>query len=158
MEQRPLPLLAACRYSLLPDLFACLRARGKQIAVFSDYPAAEKLMALGLRADVVVCATDPGIRRLKPDPLGLQVILTRTGVAPERALMVGDRFDRDALAAQRCGVRALIRSPRPHAGFETFASYADRVFEPLLLEGWAKRHETSQETTQHPAKGQSPTS
>ncbi len=132
MEQRPLPLLAACRYAHVAEVFAGLRAAGKRIAAFSDYPAVAKLAALGLRADVVVCATDAGIARLKPDPAGLLAILRQTGVAPERALMIGDRFDRDAAAAERAGVRALIRSSRPHARWPTFRGYDDAFFGPLL--------------------------
>ena len=134
MEQRPLPLLAACRYAHVAGVFAGLRASGKRIAAFSDYPAVAKLAALGLQADVVVCATDPGIARLKPDPAGLLAILRQTGVAPERALMIGDRFDRDAAAAERAGMRALIRSRRPHAQWATFRAYDDAVFLPLLVE------------------------
>jgi phosphoglycolate phosphatase len=132
MEQRPLPLLAACRYAQVAKVFAGVRAAGKKIGAFSDYPAAAKLAALGLRADVVVCATDAGIARLKPDPAGLLAILRQTGVAPERALMIGDRFDRDAAAAERAGVRALILSSRPHARWATFRGYDDAVFRPLL--------------------------
>ena len=133
MEQRPLPLLAACRYAHVAEVFAGLRAAGKQIAAFSDYPAVAKLAALGLQADVVVCATDPGIARLKPDPAGLLAILKQTGVAPERALMIGDRFDRDAVAAERVGMRVLIRSRRPHARWATFRAFDDAVFQPVLV-------------------------
>ena len=132
MEQRPLPLLAACRYAYVAEVFAGLRASGKRIAAFSDYPAVAKLAALGLRADVVVCATDADIARLKPDPAGLLAILRQTGVAPARALMIGDRFDRDAAAAARAGMRALIRSRRPQARWATFQGYDDAVFQPLL--------------------------
>ena len=132
MEQRPLPLLAACRYAHVAEVFAGLRAAGKRIAAFSDYPAVAKLAALGLQADVVVCATDPGIARLKPDPAGLLAILRQTGVAPERALMIGDRFDRDAAAAARAGMCVLIRAHRPHARWTTFRAFDDAVFQPVL--------------------------
>ena len=106
MEQRPLPLLAACRYAQVAELFAGLRAAGKRVAAFSDYLAVAKLAALGLAADPVVCATDAGIERLKPDPAGLLAILRQTGVAPGRALMIGDHFDRGGAAAGRAGMRA----------------------------------------------------
>ena len=132
MERRPLPLLAACRYPQVAEVFAGLRAAGKRIAAFSDYPALAKLAALGLQAEVVVCATDTDIARLKPDPAGLLAVLRQTGVAPGRALMIGDRFDRDAAAADRAGMRALIRSNRPHARWATFRAYDDLVFRPLL--------------------------
>ncbi|MDB5743674.1 MAG: Haloacid dehalogenase domain protein hydrolase [Polaromonas sp.] len=132
LEQRPLPLLARCRYPHLDALFAGLRAAGKQIAVFSDYPAQGKLAALGLQAEPIVCATDARIARLKPDPKGLLAILRETGVPAQRALMIGDRFDRDALAASRAGVRALIRARKPHPQFATFRAYDDVVFQPML--------------------------
>lgn len=132
LEQRPLPHLAACRYPLLDALFDALHQRGKQVAVFSDYPAAAKLNALNLSAWPISCATDPAIGRLKPDPLGLVAVLRQSGVPASRALMVGDRFDRDAEAARRAGVRALIRSAKPHPEFATFRRYDDAVFKPLL--------------------------
>ena len=132
MERQPLPFLAGCRYPHLEALFAGLHGAGKQIAVFSDYPATDKLAALGLRAAPIVCATDADIARLKPDPLGLLSILRRTGVPAQRALMIGDRFDRDGIAASRAGVRALIRSGTPHAEHGTFRAYDDPVFQPIL--------------------------
>lgn len=131
LEERPLALLAAARYRHVDTLFAGLREAGKRIAVFSDYPAAAKLRAMGLQADAVVCASDPDVARLKPDPLGLQALIRRFGVPPQRALMVGDRFDRDAAAAQRAGVRPLIRSDRRHPDFDTFRRYDDPVFRPV---------------------------
>ena len=133
MEQRPLPMLAACRYPQVDALFAALRAHGKQIAVFSDYPALEKLAALGLNADPVVCATDPDIARLKPDPTGLLEILRRTGIPAQRTLMIGDRADRDGVAARRAGVSALILGGATHPEFGIFRRYDDPVFAPLLM-------------------------
>lgn len=132
LERQPLPFLAGCRYPHLDRLFAGLRSAGKQIAVFSDYPAKDKLAALGLQAAPVVCATDADIARLKPDPRGLLAILRQTGLPAERALMVGDRFDRDAAAARSAGVRALIRTRTLHPEFDTFRAYDDPVFAPLL--------------------------
>lgn len=137
MEQRPLALLRDCRWPRLERLFEALQAAGKQVAVWSDYPAHDKLAALGLRADLVVWAGDAGVGRLKPDPRGLRAILHATGVPPQRTLMIGDRFDRDAAAAQRAGVRSLVlsrHSPPADAGqAQAFAGYDDAVFQPLLM-------------------------
>lgn len=111
MERQPLPLLAGCRYPHVDALFAGLRSAGKLIAVFSDYPATDKLAALGLQAAPVVCAADAEVARLKPDPAGLLAILRHTGVDARRA---------------------LIRSSRPHPDYGTFRAYDDPVFRPLL--------------------------
>ncbi len=132
LEERPLPFLAATRYPHLAALFGALRAHGKQIAAFSDYPAIGKLKALGLQANPVVSATDTDIGRLKPDPFGLLAVMKRAGVRPDRTLMIGDRFDRDAAVATAAGVRVLIRSSRQHPQVGTFRTYDDAVFQPLL--------------------------
>ncbi|MEY2619909.1 MAG: hypothetical protein RL522_2911 [Pseudomonadota bacterium] len=131
MEQRPLPWLRACRWPQVDALFDALRIAGKQVAVWSDYPAREKLQALGLQADLVVAATDPEIARLKPDPRGLLALLQCTGVPATRALMVGDRLDRDAEAARRAGVPALVLARRAPTGVRGFSRYDDPLFMPL---------------------------
>ncbi|HYP12338.1 MAG TPA: HAD family hydrolase, partial [Bryobacteraceae bacterium] len=83
MEASPLDLLRA---AMRQDVSACLqkaRAKGLRLAVWSDYPAAGKLKALEMDGlfDVVVCAQDPDVQRFKPDPRGLEVALSKLGVA-----------------------------------------------------------------------------
>jgi len=130
MDRRPLDHIAACRYPHVDEVFAGLRQRGVTIGIFSDYPAASKLAAMGLRSDIVVSATDPQIDRLKPDPKGLLTILELSGVPADRALMIGDRVERDGLAAQRAGVDVLLRGPQNSHG-HSFRAYSDRIFSPL---------------------------
>ncbi len=108
MEQRPLRLLRACRRQGVAALFADLRRLGKRVAVLSDYPAQAKLQALGLEADLVLWAGDADVGRLKPDPRGLQQLMARTGVPAHRTVMVGDRNERDGLAARLAGAHAVI--------------------------------------------------
>jgi putative hydrolase of the HAD superfamily len=126
LEQRPLRHIPACRYDGLPELFQRLRARGKRIAILSDYPAPAKLQAVGLAADVIVCAGDVGV--LKPHPHGLQRVMALADAAPGATVMIGDRPERDGAAARRSGVHALIKSRRPLPGWQTFATYRDPVF------------------------------
>jgi beta-phosphoglucomutase-like phosphatase (HAD superfamily) len=117
--RQPLIHLEICRYSGVRRLFNTLRSRGIMIGVFSDYPAAEKLTALGLAADCVVCSTDEGVRRLKPDPRGLLLCCQVLGVKPEKALYIGDRDTVDGGCARRAAVPYLIvpRGPRPAERF-----------------------------------------
>lgn len=131
IEREPLRLLRACRWRGVGRLFEDLRAAGKTIAVWSDYPAADKLAALQLQADVVVSADDDAVGRLKPDPRGLVLAMQRAGVLPARTLMVGDRFERDAVAAQRAGAQVLLRAARPQVQVASFGSYRASVFAPL---------------------------
>ena len=126
LERRPLRHIPACRYDGLPELFQRLRARGKRIAILSDYPAQAKLQATGLRADIIVCAGDVGV--LKPHPRGLQLAMALAGAAPASTVMIGDRPQRDGAAARRSGAHALIKSRRPLPGWQTFATYRDPLF------------------------------
>ena len=94
MQQRPLPLLRACRWPQVQAVFSGLRAAGKPVWALSDYPAADKLPALGLQVDGAVSATDAEPVRPKPHPRGLQAMLARTGGPAQPAPLVGHQFDR----------------------------------------------------------------
>jgi HAD superfamily hydrolase (TIGR01549 family) len=71
------------------------------------------------RFDVVAFSEDLGI--FKPDPALYRPALARAGVAPEHALMVGDRLDNDIAPAAALGMAtAWIRWPRrPAKGWPT---------------------------------------
>jgi putative hydrolase of the HAD superfamily len=128
LERRPLPYLARYRYPHLVELFRGLRRQGKTVAIFSDYPARAKLEAMQLEADFIVCATDADVAMLKPHPRGLQVLMPRAGFTPAQTLLIGDRVERDGLAARSASVHSLIRSSKPIKGWQTFARYDDPVF------------------------------
>lgn len=109
-ERRPLRHLKTC---LHPDLIAFLRnARdlGIRLGVLSDYPAAEKLSAMGIfdQFDAVVSSHDRSIGVLKPDPRGLQACLQRLDVSPEESLYVGDRADVDLPCAARAHTQFVL--------------------------------------------------
>lgn len=135
MDRRPLPYLATCRYDGVARLFDGLRRHGKRIGVVSDYPARAKLAALGLEAEVIVSATDPGVGILKPHPRGLLDLMARAGTGPAATLLIGDRVERDGAAARRAGVASLIRTSKPRPGWRTFTRFDDPVFAPMLAAG-----------------------
>ncbi|HEY4215057.1 MAG TPA: HAD family hydrolase [Steroidobacteraceae bacterium] len=135
LERRPLRHLIRYRYPGLPELFRGLRKRGKRIGIFSDYPASAKLEALGLEADDIVCAGDRDVRVLKPHPRGLQVLMSRMAARPAETLLIGDRPERDGLAAQAAGAGSLIRSRKPIEGWQTFDRYDAAVFSAADLLG-----------------------
>lgn len=130
MEARPLPLLARCRYAALDTLFERIRASGRAIGVLSDYPASDKLRALGLAADHVVHAGEVGT--LKPHPRGLQRLMELAGARPEQTVLIGDRAERDGAAAGRAGAQCLLRADRPVAGWTCFTRFDDPLFDGLL--------------------------
>lgn len=127
MLARPLEHLRPCRYAKVAEFMAELSSSGKDVAVFSDYPAAEKLRALELDASVAVSAVDPEVDRLKPHPRGLHRVLELAEVLPHQALLVGDRDDRDGECARRAGVSYLIKTRGPAADGHQFQDYGDLV-------------------------------
>jgi HAD superfamily hydrolase (TIGR01509 family) len=131
MYERPLPFLPACRRPGVESLFQSLRRAGKRIGIFSDYPAHDKLNALGLRADFLVSATDDDVARPKPDPTGLLKLMRAAQVEPRQTLMVGDRAERDWEAARCSNVGSIILAPRPIPGVPCFSGFHDPVFEPI---------------------------
>jgi len=130
IETRPLRYLRSCLFPGVPQLFAGLQRAGKTIGIFSDYPATEKLAAMGLAAHHVVAASDVGL--LKPHAKGLQSLMAAASASPRETLFIGDRADRDGVAGQRAGVRILIRSSKPIETFQTFKTFHDPLFDPFM--------------------------
>ena len=130
IETRPLRYLRSCLFSGVPQLFAGLQRAGRKIGIFSDYPATEKLAAMGLAAHHVVAACDVGL--LKPHAKGLQSLMAAASATARDTLFIGDRADRDGIAGQRAGVRTLIRSSKPIEAFQTFKTFHDPLFDPFM--------------------------
>jgi len=132
MEERPLAHVERCRYSGLVELFNGLRAKQRAIGILSDYPVEAKLGKLGLFSDHVVWAGEPAVGMLKPNPRGLQRLMAVAGVEPSATVLIGDRADRDGVAARRAGAHALIRSDKPLPDWITFRRFDDPLFAPML--------------------------
>lgn len=129
METKPLSFLKEYRRPGVKELFDKLRAAGKTVGVLSDYPAQNKLAALGLQADLVVSARDPEIDILKPHPRGIQHLMKMAGIPPEGTIMVGDRVERDGEMGRRAGVRTFILNSKALPGwtcFQTFHEFLDQ--------------------------------
>ena len=105
---RPLKHLLSCRPPGVFELFERIKTKKIKLGVFSDHPPKEKLAALNLEADLSACALDAEINRFKPSPAGLLHLCDKFGVVPSEALHIGDREDRDQLAARSCGVHSII--------------------------------------------------
>lgn len=131
MEKEPLAVLHRYPREGLLSFLEFARERGIRMAVFSDYPPEEKLECLGIRTyfELAISARDPEVRKYKPDPLGLQVTLTRLGIKTENAIYVGDRPETDAEAARRLGMKCVIvgmrNSARSYGKGGVFASFEE---------------------------------
>ena len=114
MYRRPLKWLPYVRRRGLPALLDWLDRQGLRTGVLSDYPAHDKLAALGLagRFDVVVSTIDPDVDAFKPDPRGFLAAATRWGLDPSAVLYVGDRIEVDALGARAAGMPFALLTGR----------------------------------------------
>jgi HAD superfamily hydrolase (TIGR01509 family) len=132
IEDAPLNLLSRYTQPGLGDLLISLRSRGIKLGVLSDYRAIPKLQALEIADlfDVVLCAQDPEIGVLKPDPRGLRLALERLDVTPGEALYVGDRAEVDAPAAMAAGVPCAILS-RPGSSRDADSFFSITHFSEL---------------------------
>jgi len=132
---RPLKYLRLCRRRGAVALLEHLAERGVRSGVFSDYPVAAKLEALGLAGwmSAGLCATDPEIDAFKPDPRGFLRACQVWGLAAREVLYVGDRPRVDAEGAARAGMPCAIvgrgRKLRGRRGclpgFSAFPSFAE---------------------------------
>ena len=110
MFKIPLDIVKESRDSRLIETIGKLLEDGKKICVYSDYAAADKCRAVGLAEDIrIYCCGDGNIRTMKPNPAGLNFILSQyPDVDKDKAIMVGDRKDRDGKAAENAGIDSLI--------------------------------------------------
>ncbi len=108
MYRYPLPYLKRYKYKGVAGLFTLLHQKGKNIAVYSDYPVADKMKALELPADAMLYSLKPEINELKPGTRGLESLMKKFGVRPEQCIFVGDRSDTDGKAAERAGISFLL--------------------------------------------------
>lgn len=107
MVRRPGKWLAVFKRKGLLEELRAFRTKGGRSALVSDYPAREKLQAMGVAHlfDAVVANGEPGgPTRLKPSPEGYLKAAELIGVAPCDCVVVGDREEVDGEAARRAGM------------------------------------------------------
>lgn len=108
MLEMPLRVLPPYRDEILGGLVKRLKKEEKTVVIYSDYPVEDKLKCLGIEADACYTSGDEAIGCMKPDPKGIQVILSAFGCSSADAVMIGDRYEKDGAAAERSGVDYII--------------------------------------------------
>jgi len=127
MFRHPNQYLPGCTYPGTQSFFDALRRQGIKIGVYSDYPAHDKLAAMGLTADVVVSSVDPEIDHLKPAPDGLLYITNVLGVSAAECLFIGDRHELDGICAEQAGMPYLIVDKQPFDRFDFYKLLEDKL-------------------------------
>lgn len=125
MLEAPLSILPEYVDQELASVIAHLKQKGIILAVYSDYPVKEKLHALGIDIENQFTAADEGIACMKPDPKGLAYVLEQMHCDPSKALMIGDRMEKDGMAAQANQVDYVILSAQK----EERKGYLSQIFQ-----------------------------
>ncbi len=123
IHEVPLKYLKRCRYPGVAGFCDTLAQRGFAMAVYSDYPAREKIAALELPIATIVSSTDSDVNRLKPHPRGLIVVSNKLGLSQRQCLFIGDRDDRDGECARRAGMPYLILNKKAGSRNNSFSSF-----------------------------------
>jgi len=117
MHLRPLKHLYKARYPAVEDVFDILKKQKKSIAIYSDHPIKEKMVALCLTADAYFCSTDEELLQLKPSGKAIETICKRMLVPKKESILIGDRDDTDRESAIQAGIAFLkVNIPEARSG------------------------------------------
>jgi len=118
----------AMNVTLFPDVVQTLQKLGKgfRLGLLSntDCFTVSKFNELGFNDYFNSVAFSCKLGLLKPDPRIFNLILHDLGVKPEEAVMVGDNYKDDILAAERLGIRGVLMK----------RDYAKYRVKPLYIE------------------------
>ena len=130
-------LLDSLRFTVfdeVPETLARLRAAGLRLVVASNWDASLEtvLAGAGLRDALDGVVVSAAVGFAKPDPRLLQSALLLAGVAPSRALHVGDDFRDDVGAALGAGLVPVLLARDGRAGEVEYGT-GEPLFPELLV-------------------------
>ena len=127
MHEFPLKYLPGCVFPGVQELFSGAGKLQVPVAVLSDYPSDQKLQSMGLKADLVVSATQPEVNSLKPDPKGLLYIADNFNLRTQDCLYIEDRPDLDLEAARSAGMNFLLADRKQIRETDFFTQILNRL-------------------------------
>jgi phosphoglycolate phosphatase/putative hydrolase of the HAD superfamily len=127
MHKLPLRFLFKARYRDIAKVFERLKEKNKILAVYSDYPVKEKLDALNLKADEIICSTDEGIMQLKPSARAIDEICRRTKISKGDTILIGDRDETDGESARLAGISFLKVDVKQARGGQFYANLLEMI-------------------------------
>ena len=105
MFREPLPLLKKYKYEEIIRFINDRYAAGKQIVFYSDYPALEKVQAMGAGFNRIYVSGTGGLNEQKPSADAMRIILQNTGAEKSKIVYVGDRDRKDGASARIAGLQ-----------------------------------------------------
>ncbi|MDD3902078.1 MAG: HAD family hydrolase [Spirochaetia bacterium] len=97
-------------HAKMREALVMARQEGMVIAVFSDFPLADKLKTLGIDdlVDIALSAEDSGY--LKPSKKAFAYLLDHVQVQPNEILYVGDSYSKDCKGSKQSGMYSCLLS------------------------------------------------
>lgn len=105
MFEVPLDLLREHCYLDVRQFINHQHNAGKTIVIYSDYPVAEKLKAMGIHFNREFVSCFGGITQSKPSLGAMEKILNEIGLSPDSLVYVGDRNDKDKVSAEMVNIK-----------------------------------------------------
>lgn len=101
MFQEPLRYIQIFRYTDVIAFISECKSRGKEVVIYSDYPAKEKAEVLSIQYDLLFYPGHGIANEMKPSTRGINTIIDSLRVSNDKILYVGDRYDTDGEAARK---------------------------------------------------------
>ena len=130
-DSRPLPFLRFCRRRGLKHFLQVLKKHGFKLGVFSDYPAHDKLQALGISHyfSTVISSNNPEVKGFKPMTNGFAKAAEMMGLEPTQILYIGDRPEVDGKGASAANMPVIILNGLFKRKDEWGCTYAKSLYE-----------------------------
>lgn len=114
MFEAPLDIIKKCSFESVLEFIHQMQEDGKEVVIYSDYPANEKLQTLGLNPSRIFTPENPEIAELKPSKKAMIYIMKEIGCSSKEIVYIGDRDEKDRVSADYseidyCDIRDLLR-------------------------------------------------
>lgn len=104
MFEKPLSLIVQHKIEFIEILLEECRRMDKMVIVYSDYPAEDKLEALGVSFDRLFYPGEGISNELKPSQTVMDEMMSSIHTERDRVLFIGDRDEKDGVSAQYAGI------------------------------------------------------
>lgn len=103
MFKVPLDVIEKCAFKKLITFIKQITNDGRQIVIYSDYPADDKLKRLKINPSKIFTPENPNIGELKPSKKAMAYIKSRIDCDNKEIIYIGDRDCKDKLSAEYAG-------------------------------------------------------
>lgn len=100
----PLDIMEKCAFKDLLGFINSFQKNGKELVIYSDYPADDKIKKLNLTPSMVFTPENPHIAHLKPSKKAMDYIISELPYELNDIIYIGDRDCKDRRSAEYAGI------------------------------------------------------